>query len=70
MVIRPNEKDWEGLRQLLKNGEGEDGIYVEGQEGSGALYGNGSFDGADQGLLNEYFSQEGGGGQWNRLSFL
>ena len=74
MVIRPRESDWEGLRRLLKNGEGEEGIYLEGGEGdergSGPLYGNGSFDGADQGLLNEWFSEEGGGGQWNRLSFL
>nr|XP_019048362.1 hypothetical protein I302_02133 [Kwoniella bestiolae CBS 10118]OCF27292.1 hypothetical protein I302_02133 [Kwoniella bestiolae CBS 10118] len=31
--------------------------------------GNGSFDGADQGLLNEWFSEEGGGGEWNRLPF-
>ena len=67
MVIRPRDSDWEGLRKLLKNGEGQEGIYLEGQEG---LYGNGSFDGADQGLLNEWFSEEGGGGQWNRLPFL
>ena len=60
MVVRPNKRDWQGLRGLLKNGEGEDGIFVDG---------NGSFDGADQGLLNEWFSEEGGGGEWNRLSF-
>jgi hypothetical protein len=60
MVVRPRESDWEGLRALLKNGEDETGIY------SGS---NGSFDGADQGLLNEWFSEEGGGGDWNRLSF-
>ncbi|ORY30810.1 nucleotide-diphospho-sugar transferase [Naematelia encephala] len=60
MVIRPRESDWSGLRNLLQNGEGEEGIY---------LTGNGSFDGADQGLLNEWFSEEGGGGAWNRLPF-
>jgi len=62
MVIRPRESDWVGLRKLLENGEGEEGIYEGG--------GNGSFDGADQGLLNEWFSEEGGGGAWNRLPFL
>ncbi|ODN81293.1 hypothetical protein L198_07777 [Cryptococcus wingfieldii CBS 7118] len=60
MVVRPRETDWEGLRGLLKDGEAEDGIYREG---------NGSFDGADQGLLNEWFSEEGGGGDWHRLPF-
>ena len=72
MVIRPRESDWEGLRGLLRNGEGPDGIYAgEGSDGAGVggLSGNGSFDGADQGLLNEWFSEEGGGGPWNRLSF-
>ena len=64
LVVRPRESDWEGLRGLLKNGEGDQGIYAE-KDGSG----NGSFDGADQGLLNEWFSEEGGGGAWNRLSF-
>lgn len=64
MVIRPRESDWQGLKGLLKSGEGDQGIY---QESGGG--GNGSFDGADQGLLNEWFSEEGGGGQWNRLSF-
>ncbi|OWZ79066.1 glycogenin glucosyltransferase [Cryptococcus neoformans Tu401-1] len=61
MVIRPRESDWDGLKGMLKDGEGEDGLYREA--------GNGSFDGADQGLLNEWFSEEGGGGDWNRLSF-
>lgn len=61
MVIRPRESDWTGLRGLLRNGEGEEGIYQSG---------NGSFDGADQGLLNEWFSEEGGGEDWNRLPFL
>ncbi|WVQ76910.1 hypothetical protein IAR50_006588 [Cryptococcus sp. DSM 104548] len=60
MVVRPRENDWEGLRGLLKDGEAADGIYREG---------NGSFDGADQGLLNEWFSDEGGGGEWHRLPF-
>ncbi|WWC85472.1 uncharacterized protein L201_000336 [Kwoniella dendrophila CBS 6074] len=63
MVIRPRESDWIGLKNLLKSGEGDDGIYKENEKG------NGSFDGADQGLLNEWFSEEGGGGQWNRLPF-
>ena len=63
MVVRPREEDWAGLRGLLKNGEGDKGIYDEAKEG------NGRFDGADQVLLNEWFSQEGGGGDWNRLSF-
>ncbi|WWC57768.1 uncharacterized protein I303_100303 [Kwoniella dejecticola CBS 10117] len=63
MVIRPRESDWVGLKGILKDGEGEDGIYRESSAG------NGSFDGADQGLLNEWFSEEGGGGQWNRLPF-
>ncbi|OCF30806.1 hypothetical protein I316_07529 [Kwoniella heveanensis BCC8398] len=63
MVIRPRESDWKGLRTLLKDGEGDDGIYRESEQG------NGSFDGADQGLLNEWFSEEGGGGEWHRLPF-
>lgn len=62
MVIRPRESDWLGLKGLLKSGEGDQGIYQQ-------TDGNGSFDGADQGLLNEWFSEEGGGGEWNRLSF-
>lgn len=62
MVIRPRESDWLGLRGLLKSGEGDQGIFEQSA-------GNGSFDGADQGLLNEWFSEEGGGGEWNRLSF-
>lgn len=59
MVVRPRESDWDGMRQMLFDGEGEDGIYDASK----------SFDGADQGLLNEWFSEEGGGGPWNRLSF-
>ncbi|WVQ85140.1 hypothetical protein IAT38_007305 [Cryptococcus sp. DSM 104549] len=65
MVIRPRDADWEALRGMLKDGEGDDGIYRQ----DGGAPGNGSFDGADQGLLNEYFSEEGGGGEWNRLPF-
>ncbi|WVN86039.1 uncharacterized protein L203_101197 [Cryptococcus depauperatus CBS 7841] len=60
MVIRPREEDWNGLRAMLKDSEDDDGIFKEG---------NGSFDGADQGLLNEWFSEGGGGGAWNRLPF-
>ncbi|WRT63374.1 uncharacterized protein IL334_000279 [Kwoniella shivajii] len=63
MVIRPRESDWVGLKGILKSGEGDDGIFRENEVG------NGSFDGADQGLLNEWFSEEGGGDQWNRLPF-
>jgi alpha-N-acetylglucosamine transferase len=59
MVLRPRDSDWEGMRAMLKTGEGADGVYNS----------NGSFDGADQGLLNEWFSEEGGGGDWNKLSF-
>jgi alpha-N-acetylglucosamine transferase len=54
MVIRPRLSDFENLRQLMVG------------DASG---GNGSFDGADQGLLNHYFSDEGEGGPWNRLPF-
>lgn len=59
MVIRPRESDFEGMR----------GLITEATTVEGGLGGNGSFDGADQGLLNEWFSEEGGGGDWNRLSF-
>lgn len=55
MVIRPRLSDFENLRQLMVTDEGG---------------GNGSFDGADQGLLNQYFSEDGAGGPWNRLSFM
>ncbi|GMK54193.1 hypothetical protein CspeluHIS016_0107790 [Cutaneotrichosporon spelunceum] len=54
MVIRPRLSDFENLRQLTT---------------ADASGGNGSFDGADQGLLNHYFSEEGAGGPWNRLPF-
>ena len=63
MVIRARDSDWQGMRKLLENGEGEEGLYEAG------AVGNGSFDGADQGLLNEWFSETGGGGVWNRLPF-
>jgi alpha-N-acetylglucosamine transferase len=53
MVIRPNDADFDGLRTMM----------TESAEH------NGSFDGADQGLLNNYFSEDGPGGQWNRLPF-
>jgi glycogenin glucosyltransferase len=52
---------------MLKNGESDQGIFDA--SSVGVASGNGSFDGADQGLLNEWFSEEGGGGDWNRLSF-
>ncbi|KAL7420151.1 glycogenin glucosyltransferase [Cryptotrichosporon argae] len=59
MVIRPRDCDFDKLQQMLKDGAEDGELYK----------GNGSFDGADQGLLNEYFSPEGEGGDWNRLSF-
>lgn len=56
MVVRPEQADFDAIRQFL-NGDAE------------SASGNGSFDGADQGLLNSYFSADGPGGQWNRLPF-
>lgn len=64
MVFTPRQEDFDGMMGLMKaarDGEGSDGL--------GIGNGNGSFDGADQGLLNEWFSEEGGGGDWHRLSF-
>jgi glycogenin glucosyltransferase len=64
MVFTPRQEDFDGMMGLMKAArEGK------GPEGLGIGSGNGSFDGADQGLLNEWFSEEGGGGDWNRLSF-
>lgn len=55
MVVRPRLSDFENLRRLM-SGDSDQG--------------NGSFDGADQGLLNHYFNDDGGaGGPWNRLPF-
>jgi lipopolysaccharide biosynthesis glycosyltransferase len=56
MVIRPGPTDFDDIRETLRNNS---------TDGSG----NGSFDGADQGLLNQYFSDEGRGGAWHRLPF-
>lgn len=56
MVIRPQLSDFTALQATLA---------AHADSGNG----NGSFDGADQGLLNEYFSEEGPGGAWNRLPF-
>ncbi|KAL1408915.1 glycogenin glucosyltransferase [Vanrija albida] len=56
MVIRPQLSDFKALQATLAE---------HADSGSG----NGSFDGADQGLLNEYFSEDGPGGPWNRLPF-
>lgn len=39
MVICFRESDWDGFKGMLKDGEGEDGLYRE--------VGNGSFDGVD-----------------------
>lgn len=64
MVFTPRQEDFDGMMELMKaarDGKSADGL--------GIGNGNGSFDGADQGLLNEWFSEEGGGGDWNRLSF-
>lgn len=45
-------------------------VDFEGLQGSlRADVGSSSFDGADQGLLNQYFSEEGAGPMWNRLPF-
>ncbi|KAJ9120203.1 hypothetical protein QFC22_003103 [Naganishia vaughanmartiniae] len=64
MVFTPRQEDFDGMMGLMKAArEGE------ATEGLGIGSGNGSFDGADQGLLNEWFSEEGGGGDWHRLSF-
>lgn len=57
MVVRPHLSDFENLQELLRLNSANDGE------------GNGSFDGADQGLLNMYFSDEGKGQSWNRLPF-
>lgn len=65
MVFDPNEDDFKGMMELMENARKGDAAL----EGLGIGSGNGSFDGADQGLLNEWFSEEGGGGEWNRLSF-
>lgn len=68
MVIRPRQSDFDGMRNLMSlamSGQASEGEMG----GNGGQGGNGSFDGADQGLLNEWFSEEGGGGDWNRLSF-
>lgn len=53
MVVRPQSSDFEELRGRM----------------TASSDNNGSFDGADQGLLNQYFSEDGPGGQWNRLPF-
>ncbi|KAJ9094372.1 hypothetical protein QFC19_007981 [Naganishia cerealis] len=64
MVFTPRQEDFDGMMGLMKAArEGQ------GTSGLGIGNGNGSFDGADQGLLNEWFSEEGGGGDWHRLSF-
>jgi glycogenin glucosyltransferase len=65
MVFEPNDGDFEGMMKLMEDARQGDVAL----EGLGIGSGNGSFDGADQGLLNEWFSEEGGGGDWNRLSF-
>lgn len=53
MVVRPQASDFDELHDRI----------------TASADNNGSFDGADQGLLNQYFSEDGGGGQWNRLPF-
>jgi hypothetical protein len=65
MVFEPDEADFKGMMELMESARKGDNEL----EGLGIGSGNGSFDGADQGLLNEWFSEEGGGGDWNRLSF-
>lgn len=69
-MFTPDEKDFEGMMGMMK--AAREGGSADGQgqgQDLGIGKGNGSFDGADQGLLNEWFSEEGGGGDWNRLSF-
>jgi hypothetical protein len=63
MVVEPREEDFVGMMGLMKD------ALDKGRELGGTVSGNGSFDGADQGLLNEWFSEDGPGGDWNRLSF-
>jgi glycogenin glucosyltransferase len=65
MVFEPKESDFGGMVKLMEDARKGDAAL----EGMGIGSGNGSFDGADQGLLNEWFSEEGQGGDWNRLSF-
>jgi hypothetical protein len=56
MVLTPSEATFDGLRAVMNSG-GADG-------------GGGSFDGGDQGVLNQWFSGEAGSGpRWNQLSF-
>lgn len=70
MVFEPKTEDFDGMMKLMKDAiSGGDAVAEASRSGSGSSNGNGSFDGADQGLLNEWFSAEGGGGDWNRLSF-
>lgn len=69
MVFKPDVKDFEGMMGLMKAAREGAASASAGAEGLGIGNGNGSFDGADQGLLNEWFSEEGGGGDWHRLSF-
>lgn len=54
MVLTPSEATFDGLRAVM-NSSGTSG---------------GSFDGGDQGVLNQWFSGEAGSGpRWNQLSF-
>ncbi len=69
MVLQPDERDFEGMREIMLEAASGERRAAGAGLGSGSGSGNGSFDGADQGLLNEWFSEEGGGGDWNRLSF-
>ena len=54
MVLTPSEATFDGLRAVMNSG-GANG---------------GSFDGGDQGVLNQWFSGDAGSGpRWNQLSF-
>ncbi|KAL7417787.1 hypothetical protein BDY24DRAFT_411740 [Mrakia frigida] len=55
MVLEPSEQTFEGLREMMLAGKGQRG--------------GGSFDGGDQGILNQYFNGEDGRPEWNRISF-
>lgn len=53
MILTPKDSTFDGLRHMM-NEEGSSG---------------GSFDGGDQGILNQYFNGEDGRPAWNRISF-
>ncbi|CDZ96803.1 Glycosyl transferase, family 8-glycogenin [Phaffia rhodozyma] len=56
LILQPSLKTFVGLMEMM-NGDGESSV------------GQGSFDGGDQGILNQYFNGEEGRPMWNRISF-